>query len=217
MLSSELSPFCLEITDQIPFKTCLLRALVSARSTSELKLVAAGTGIFLWKLDKSLESYPRWLLLGQLLDSPPAFWPFFCVATTAWDRDYVFLLRCSYQLGIFMANNVWNGSSIANHPLPSTWLRALSYHLRLHHSLFRYRECTWRWSSRAAAGWSTSFQQTFHVIQLCPWQKKQVSRLTKKPLLHWSVTLPLAKTFSGIYLWLSMKLYVLGVPSGGTT
>jgi len=40
-------------------KTCLLRALVSARSTSELKLVAAGTGLFLWKLDKSLESYPR--------------------------------------------------------------------------------------------------------------------------------------------------------------
>lgn len=48
--------------------TCLLRARVPARSTSELKLVVAGTGSFLWKLNKSLESYPRWLLLGQHLE-----------------------------------------------------------------------------------------------------------------------------------------------------
>lgn len=89
-----------------------------------------------------------------------------------------------------MANNVWNGSSVAHRPPPSTWLRALGNHLCLHHSLFWYWERTWRWSSRAAAGWSTSFQQTFHIIQLCPWQEKQVSRLTQKPLFHWSVILP---------------------------
>lgn len=189
MLSSVLSPSCLEIRSNHP-KTYLLRALVSARNTSELKLVAAGTGLFLWKLDKSLESYPRYLLLVQHLDSPPASWPFFCISTTVWDRDHVFLLGGSSQLGIFMANNVWNGSSTANHSLPNTWLRALSNHLCLHHSFFRYRERTWWWSSRAAAGWSTSFQQTFHIIQLCPWKEKQVSRLTQKPLFHWSVILP---------------------------
>lgn len=88
-----------------------------------------------------------------------------------------------------MTNNIWSDSSIANRPLPSTWLRALSNQLCLHHSLFWYRERTWRWSSRAAAGWSTSFQQTFHIIQLCPWQEKQVSRLTQKSLFHWSVIL----------------------------
>lgn len=92
--------------------------------------------------------------------------------------------------GYFYGTNCLEGSSIANCSLPCTWLRALGNHLCFHHSFFRYRESTWWRSSRAAAGWSTSFQQTFYIIQLCPWQEKEAYKLIQKPLFHWSVILP---------------------------
>lgn len=95
--------------------------------------------------------------------------------------------------------------------LSSTWLRTLGNHLCLHHSLFWYWECTWRWSSRAAAGWSTSFQQTFHIIQFCPCQEKKRVQITQQPLFHWFVILPWLN-HSVPLTCVSIKLYFLGVP-----